>query len=624
MELPLPELGASFSVLDIPGHTRAHVAYYRAGALFCGDTLFVCGCGKLFEGPAEQMYASLQKLAALPDETKVYCGHEYTLANIRFARCVERVCRDSRLEEQDVAGQVIHPRKTIAIAQRAAARSWRWAACALVSACASQPAPPVPAPEPVAAPSPVFEPPRQRVVIAPPAHDAARLKPLDATRLPAFDGERQDVHEPLRGVPKIDLTAPPDDLWQRIRNGFAMPNLDSPLVEEKVAWYAARADYLKRMFERSRRYLHHIVEELERRGMPTELALLPMVESSFNPLAYSRAHASGLWQFIPGTGKRYELTQNWWFDARRDIVASTAAALDYLGDVYEMHGDWQLALASYNWGENAVARAIEKNRAAGLPTDYSSLAMPAETRQYVPKLQALKNIIASPQPLGIDLDPIPNEPYFTTITKTRDIDVRLAAQLAEMPIEEFVALNPGFNRPFVPVAVNPRLVLPADKVDTFHANLLKHDEKSLVSWQAYHPRRGETLESIAKKFALTVTRLKEVNGIAPRARGTPALLVVPMNGLADVGRLPIMYAPPIPVSRPRTLTHTVRLGETLSGIAARYRVNVDDLRRWNRIGRLATGQKLTIHPRGAAGKGAPLPKAKGKTYKRTVKPVKRS
>jgi len=461
------------------------------------------------------------------------------------------------------------------------------------------------------------------VVIAPPSApvpDAARLKPLDATRLPVFEGERQDVHEPLRGVAKIDLTAPPDDLWQRIRNGFAMPNLDTPLVAEKVAWYAARPDYLKRMFERSRRYLHHIIEELERRGLPTELALLPMVESSFNPLAYSRAHASGLWQFIPGTGKRYELTQNWWFDARRDIVASTAAALDYLSDVYEMHGDWQLALASYNWGENAVARAIERNRAAGLPSDYSNLTMPAETRHYLPKLQALKNIIANPQPFGIDLDPIPNEPYFTTITRTRDIDVRLAARLAEMPVEEFVALNPGFNRPFIPVAVNARLVLPADKVETFHANLLKQDATSLVSWQAYHPRRGETLEAIAKKFGLTLARLKEVNGIAPRARSTPALLVVPLHGSADVGPLPIMYAPPIPVSGPRTVAHTVKLGETLAAIAQRYRVSVDDLKRWNRIGRLATGQKLTIHIRGSAYKARSVSKPTGKP--RNTKPAR--
>ena len=483
------------------------------------------------------------------------------------------------------------------------------------------PPPPAAGPEPAASPSPVFAGSEPRAAPRPSS------APLDATRLPPFDGERQEVREPLRGLAKIDLTAAPDDLWQRIRNGFAMPNLYDPLVDDKVAWYAARPDYLKRTFERSRRYLYHIVEELERRGLPTELALLPMVESSFNPMAYSRAHASGLWQFIPGTGKRYELKQNWWFDARRDIVDSTAAALDYLNDVYEMHGDWHLALASYNWGENAVARALEKNRAAGLALDYASLGMPAETRHYVPKLQALKNIIANPRPFGIDLDPIPNQPYFATITKTRDIDVRVAARLAEMPVEEFVALNPGFNRPVIPVAVNPRIVLPADRVETFRTNLEKHDENALVSWQAYHPKKGETLESIARRHGMTLGQLKEVNGIAPRVRTTPPLLVVATNGAAaDVRRLPIMYAPPIPVAGPRIVHHTVKVGETLAAIATRYRVRVEDLRRWNKIGRLAAGQRLTIQARGPAYKGKRAHKAvKGKTRAvPTKKPLKRS
>jgi len=491
-----------------------------------------------------------------------------------------------------------------------ATRCAAWAAAALLSACASQPAaPPARADAAPAAPSPVVQDgvaPRTAATAAPVAIEAPRLLP--------FEGERREVREPLRGIARVDRTARHDDLWQRMRDGFAMPNLDTPLVAEKVAWYAARPDYLARTFERSRRYLYHIVEELERRGMPTELALLPMVESSFNPMAYSRAHASGLWQFIPPTGKRYSLPQNWWYDARRDIVASTTAALDYLGDLYEMHGDWQLALASYNWGENAVARAIERNRAAGLPTEYAHLNMPQETRQYVPKLQALKNIIANPQPFGIQLDPIPNQPYFATVTKTRDIDLRLAAKLAEMPVEEFVALNPGFNRPFIPVAVNSRIVLPADKVEVFHANLLKHDDAALLSWQVYAPKKGESLESIAKRFGLPAARLREVNGITPRNRATPALLVVPLSGAADAGRLPIMYAPPIPVSAQRAISHTVKPGETLATIAERYRVGVDDLKRWNAIGRLKTGQTLKIQTRGAAAKGRPAQKAvKGKT-----------
>jgi len=493
-----------------------------------------------------------------------------------------------------------------------AKRWWLGAALALLQACASQP-PQAPLPAAPQAQSSVFE---SAAPLAPAAPAQHPQQPVDATNLPPFDGDREAVVVPLRGLAKIDRTVPPDDVWQRIRNGFAMPDLSGPLVQNQMAWYAARPDYLRRVIDRGRLYLHYIVEEIEKRGLPTELALLPMVESAFNPMAYSRAHASGLWQFIPGTGKRYELEQNWWYDGRRDIVASTAAALGYLADLFDMHGDWHLALASYNWGENAVARAIEKNRAAGLPTDYSSIGMPPETRNYVPKLQALKNLILNPQAFGIDLDPIPNEPYFATVTRTRDIDVQLAAKLAEMTVEEFVALNPGFSRPLIRASMTPRIVLPADKVEVFHENLTKYDAASLVSWKTYQPGRGEKLEAIAKKFGVTVARLREGNGIAPRARPLPSTLVVPTNGAVDgYRRLPIMYAPPIPVAAVRRIVHTVKRGETLNSIAALYRVRVEDLKRWNRIGRLLAGQKLTLEVRTPV-KGKPRSLPKGKPYKK--------
>lgn len=318
-------------------------------------------------------------------------------------------------------------------------------------------------------------------------------------------------------IATVDLTTQPDDLWERVRNGFAMPNLTNDLVTQQQVWYLNRPESLKRIIERSRRYLYHIVEELEKRGMPTELALLPMVESAYNPRAYSSARASGLWQFIPSTGKNYGLQQNWWVDERRDIVASTSAALDYLQAIYEMHGDWHLALASYNWGENAVARAVARNQAAGLPTDYMSLNMPAETRNYVPKLQALKNIIAQPQLFGIDLDSIPNRPYFTTVRKPVDMDFALAARLADVPMDEFRALNPAHNRPVMKATGEAALVLPADKVDTFFANLESHD-KPLVSWQSYTLRHREKLETVAARFGVSASRLREANGLAPGAR----------------------------------------------------------------------------------------------------------
>ena len=505
-------------------------------------------------------------------------------------------------------------------------------AAALLQACATPPAvdPTLPAPAPAAsapAPAPAPVPVPERKPEAPPAPPTATLPPkpaapagtgvLDVTRLPPFEGEREDIREPLRGVHKVDRTAAPDDLWQRIRQGFAMPDLDNRIVAEKQAYYAARPEYLQRIFDRSRIYLYHIVEELEKRNLPMELALLPMVESAFNPMAYSRAHASGLWQFIPGTGRRFELQQNWWYDGRRDIVESTKAALDYLTFLYEMHGDWHLALASYNWGEGAVARAIAKNRAAKLPTDYWSLSMPVETRHYIPKLQALKNIISNPAPLGITLGPIPNQPYFATYTKLRDIDVQLAAKLAEMPVEQFIALNPGFSRPIIRASVTPRIVLPADKVEVFHDNLAKYDAASLVSWKTYHPKRGETFESIAKKFSMTLGQLREVNGISPRTRTVPSLLVVPASRSAlETRKLPLMYAPPIPITM-RRIFHTVKPGETPASIARRYGVALEDMRRWNPGTRFTPGQKVAVEVRASASKkGKSRPKPRSKTYKK--------
>ena len=472
----------------------------------------------------------------------------------------------------------------------------------LLSACASAPEAPEPVPQPGHDPVP------------PAVSEAPTERPGPPFAPPPFQAERQEIKD-RQELASIDRTAPLDDVWQRIRHGFAIPDLDSALVSEKTRYYAARPDYLQRIFDRSRLYLYHIVEEIEKRGLPTELALLPMVESAFNPMAYSRAHASGLWQFIPGTGRRFELEQNWWYDGRRDIVESTNAALDYLEKLYEMHGDWQLALASYNWGENAVARAITKNRAAGKPTDYASLAMPAETRHYIPKLQALKNIINNPEPFGIDIGPIPNQPYFATVTKLRDIDVQLAARLAEMPVEEFIALNPGFSRPYIRASVTPRIVLPADKVDVFHDNLEALGEKSLVSWKTYYPKPGETLEAIAKKHGMSVGQLKEVNGISPRNKAVPRLLVVPINNSAasaSTRKLPIMYAPPIPVTT-RKIFHTVQRGETLSSIAARHKVSVEDLKRWNGVSQAVPGRKLAVEVRAAAPKkGKPRPTAKPK------------
>jgi len=425
----------------------------------------------------------------------------------------------------------------------------------------------------------------------------------------------REIKDKLRRIPTIDLTAVPSDLWDRIRTGFAIPDISSPLVEDRQIWYASHPDYVKRMVERGKRYLYYIVEQLENRGMPTELALLPMVESAFNPMAYSRAHASGLWQFIPSTGKDYNLEQNSWYDGRRDIVASTSAALDYLQYLYQMYGDWDLALAAYNCGENCVASAIAKNKAKGLPTDYLSLDLPTETRYYVPKLQALKNIIENPRAFGIDLDPVPNAPYFVTVQNHDDIDVRLAAKLADMPLREFLALNPGHNRPVIVAKGSPGLVLPTDKAEVFLTNLEARDQP-LVTWQKYTLRRGDRLYRIAARHHISLARLKQINNIGRHTRVGPGYqLLLPLRG-ASIEPLPPGYRPPsAPESRTtlRKLSYTVRRGDTLSAIARRHGVSVEDLRRRNNIRHdrdLRAGQHLTIEVRQRphAKRAKPVPK----------------
>lgn len=354
---------------------------------------------------------------------------------------------------------------------------------------------------------------------------------------------RRELSVPPQLHGTIDLTAPTDDLWQRLRNGFSMPGLNNELVLQQQQWYMNHPEHLRRVVERSRRYIHHIVEELEKRGMPTELALLPMVESSFNPMAYSQAHASGLWQFIPSTGKRFDLKQNWWHDQRRDIVASTDAALDYLQSVYEMHGDWHLALASYNWGEGSVKRAIQKNTAKGLPTDYSSLTMPEETRQYVPKLIALKNIFSSPKTITeLRIPFVANRPYFARFEPKKPIDVRVAAKLADMPVNEFLALNPAHNRPVI--SPESTLVIPADKLETFRNNLENHDAP-LSNWQIYTARSAERLDKLAPRFGISLADLKRVNGLKGGVRiAAGSSLLVPARNGEGITDMPDQLRPP--------------------------------------------------------------------------------
>ena len=323
----------------------------------------------------------------------------------------------------------------------------------------------------------------------------------------------------------IDKSA--SDLRQRIISGYNMPDINSSYTGTHEAWYASRPDYMKRMIGRSQRYLYHIVVEVEKRGMPSEIALLPMVESAFNPVASSRTKASGIWQFMPATGKTFGLKQDWWVDNRRDVTAATSAALDYLQKLHGMFGNWDLALAAYNAGEGTVQRAIDRNRKNGLPTDYASLQLPAETKNYVPKLQAIKNIMKQPENYGLNIDKIPNRPYFTRVIAPEQIDAKLAASLAEISYDEFVSLNPEYNRPVIAETGNAHeILLPVSAANTFKTNLASYD-KPLVSWQTYHAKRGERMDKIAQKFGINVSQLRDINDISSgkKLRGSQPILV---------------------------------------------------------------------------------------------------
>ncbi len=385
---------------------------------------------------------------------------------------------------------------------------------------------------------------------------AAPVRSASAAPTPTFQSAEQ-IARPAATVTPAEPEGPPKNLWVRITSGFTMAPMDNALVREWENWYAKRPDYVARMIHRSSHFLFHIVEEVEKRRMPMEIALLPMIESAYNPIAYSHAHASGMWQFIPSTGKDYGLRQNWWYDGRRDVIAATRAALDYLEKLHGMFGDWQLALASYNWGEGAVGRAVKHNRARGLPTGYESLTVPPETRNYIPKLIAVKNIISNPARYGLQIADIANEPYFETVLINRHIDLKLAAKLAEMTPEEFRFLNPGHNKPVIKAGAGEVIVLPRDKTAAFIANLAKHDTP-LVSWKAVRLRPGEKAEQVAAQHGMTLAELKHVNGLQNQKRlvaGQP-LIVQVKGGTHDPQLLDL---PANPVSRTKT-AHAAKKG----------------------------------------------------------------
>jgi membrane-bound lytic murein transglycosylase D len=433
------------------------------------------------------------------------------------------------------------------------------------------------------------------VLIEPPA--LAKLEPI----IPG--GAWQPITPAQVKSQEVAQMAPPIDLWARIRRGFAMPNLENDLVGNREQWYATRPDYIFRMTERSSKYLFHIVEELERRNMPSELALLPFIESAFNPQAVSSAKAAGMWQFMPATGKYFELTQNAFRDDRRDVLASTKAALDYLQKLYGMFGDWHLALAAYNWGEGSVSRAIAKNQRAGLGLTYTDINMPSETRYYVPKLQAVKNIVANPQAFNTSLPDIGNHPYFQTVDIRHDIDVAVAAKLAEISVKDFKELNPSVNRPVIMAAGTPQILLPWDSAKIFHRNLVAYSGGQLASWTVWQVPTTMKPAEAARRAGISETELRSVNHIPPRVviKAGSSLLVprsdrntVDIAGhIADNGRLSLA---PDAILKRRVLKAGKR--DSVASVAKRYSVSPESVADWNKVStsaRFKAGQRIVMY-----------------------------
>lgn len=404
---------------------------------------------------------------------------------------------------------------------------------------------------------------------------------------PSFYGDTQEIAESLPSI----------DLWQRIRNGYGIEETAlNPETQKQLDWFASRPEYINLVADRAKPYLYYIVGELEKRNMPLELAFLPVIESSYQPLAHSNSNASGLWQFIPGTGKLFGLDQNWWYDGRRDIIQSTDAALDYLQKLHTDFGDWQLALAAYNGGEGTVGRAIKHNQKLGMPTDFWSLNLPKETASYVPKFMAIAHLLNDPADYNLTLNTIEDSPVFTIVDTGSQIDLALAAKLAEISTDEIYQLNPGFNRSATSPQGPHRLVLPLDKADIFQEGLndLAMDER--VNWSKHTVQSGESLQSISKRYKTTVSAIKRINGIKTKSNiirlGSNLLIPIPPSNL-DNSSLANLDQP----TDSDKQIYAVNPGDTWWDIANKHSIDVMELTQWNDKSpkdTLSIGQKLII------------------------------
>jgi len=383
-------------------------------------------------------------------------------------------------------------------------------------------------------------------------------------------------------------------IWSRINSGYDMKERPSRRIRNYEKWYSKRPEYVKRMLERSEKYLFHVVGEVEKGNMPMEIALLQMIESAYNPIATSRKKAAGMWQFIPSTGKIYGLKQNWWVDERRSVIESTNAALNYLEKLHKEFGSWELALASYNAGEGRVGRAIKRNKRNKKPTGYYNLRLPKETKNYVPKLFAIKNIISNPEKYGLNLPNIKNKPYFENIEVTKNIDTQLIARLAEISIEEFQLLNPQHKRPVINVKnASQKVNLPHQHIHIFNYNYHSYD-KPLSNWVAYKPKKKERVAQVAKKFGIDRKLLIQVNRLERRRSFRKNSTILIPNKDAITTYFPTNVNELYNYSS--IISHKVKSGQTLSHISDKYNISIRDIKEFNelRSDKIIIGDTLDI------------------------------
>lgn len=452
------------------------------------------------------------------------------------------------------------------------------------------------------------------------ATDVADADEEIVTILPTEDPE-EAIEEDELLLDAQDI-AEAGNLWERTRSGF---KLDLTLDNERIAaqrnWYSQHQSHLDRVTLRAARYLHYTVTEAEQRGIPTELALLPVIESSYNPFAYSHASAAGMWQFIPGTGKIFGLKQNWWFDGRRDVIESTRAAYDFLTQLHNKFGSWELALAAYNAGPGAVQRSINRNLAEGLPADFWSLRLPSETMSYVPRFLAMAQLIKSPESFGVSLRPIMDQPYFRVVDTNGQIDLESAASLAGVSLKELYQLNPGFNRWATDPEGPHRLLIPASLPADFAQQIAALPTPERTAVDNYTVKKGDTLFKVAKRFGTTPAELKRLNKLKSNHLKNGSTLVVSQtrNGSAEYARVQAeLFGKSLSTASSKKVVsrYKVRRGDTLSSVARKHGLSTKQLAKLNGLrvkSHLKQGQVLKVNGKaGSTSRTASRGKAKGK------------